>query len=87
MPGLGCPAPGGRQAVLSIYAFRAEGSAVSRDEPIFASLQRYRRNVAENDLEFFSFTGTTHIPFFNLYRGTLATCYSSVDANLYAPEE
>lgn len=54
MPSLGCPAPGGRQAVLSICAFRAEGSAVSWDEPIFASLQRCHRTVTENDLEFFS---------------------------------
>ena len=54
MLSLGCPAPGGRQAVLSIFAFRAEGSAVSWDESIFASLQRCHRTVTENDLEFFS---------------------------------
>jgi len=50
------PCTGGRQAVLSICAFRAEGSDVSRDEPIFASLQRCHRTVTENDLEFFPFT-------------------------------
>jgi hypothetical protein len=29
--------------------------------------------------------GTTHIPFFNPYRATLATCYGPVDAHLHVP--
>jgi len=72
---------------IGFYAFRAEGCAVSQDEPIFASLQRCHRHVTENDLEFFSFTGTTDIRFFNLYRDTPATCYGPVGANLHAPDE
>jgi acetylornithine deacetylase len=72
---------------ISFYAFRAEGCTVDRDEPIFASLREHHRSVMEKDLEFFSFTGTTDIRFFNLYEGTPATCYGPVGANLHAPDE
>ena len=72
---------------VSFYAFRAEGCIVDRNEPIFSALQEHHRSVMEKDLEFFSFTGTTDIRFFNLYRGTPATCYGPVGANLHAPDE
>ncbi len=72
---------------IGFYAFRAEGCTVSRDEPIFAALQRHHRSVVGEDLEFFSFTGTTDIRFFNLYRDTPAPCYGPVGANLHAPDE
>jgi acetylornithine deacetylase len=72
---------------ISFYAFRAEGCTVDREEPIFASLQRCHQSVTEEDMEFFSFTGTTDIRFFNLYRGTPATCYGPTGAKLHAPDE
>ena len=64
-----------------------EGCTVEREEPIFASLQRSHRSVTEEDMEFLSFTGTTDVRFFNLYRGTPATCYGPVGAKLHAPDE
>jgi acetylornithine deacetylase len=72
---------------VSFYAFRAEGCIVDRNEPVFSALQEHHRSVMEKDLEFFSFTGTTDIRFFNLYRSTPATCYGPVGANLHAPDE
>jgi acetylornithine deacetylase len=72
---------------ISFYAFRAEGCTVDREEPIFASLQRCHQSITEEDMEFFSFTGTTDIRFFNLYRGTPATCYGPTGAKLHAPDE
>ena len=72
---------------IGFYAFRAEGCTIDREEPIFASLQRCHRSVAEEDMEFLSFTGTTDVRFFNLHRGTPATCYGPVGAKLHAPDE
>jgi len=72
---------------ISFYAFRAEGCTVDRNEPIFASLQEHHRSVTGKDLNFFSFTGTTDIRFFNLYHGIPATCYGPIGANLHAPDE
>jgi acetylornithine deacetylase len=72
---------------ISFYAFRAEGCTVDRNEPIFASLQEHHRSVTGKALEFFSFTGTTDIRFFNLYHGIPATCYGPIGANLHAPDE
>jgi acetylornithine deacetylase len=72
---------------ISFYAFHAEGCTVDRGEPIFISLQRCHRSVTEEDMEFVSFTGTTDIRFFNLYRSTPATCYGPVGAKLHAPDE
>ena len=72
---------------VSFYAFRAEGCIVDRNEPIFSALQEHHRSVMEKDLEYFSFTGTTDVRFFNLYRDTPATCYGPTGANLHAPDE
>jgi acetylornithine deacetylase len=72
---------------ISFYAFRAEGCTVDRGEPIFASLQRCHQSVMEEDMELLSFTGTTDVRFFNLYQGTLATCYGPIGAKLHAPDE
>ena len=72
---------------ISFYAFRAEGFTLDRNEPIFASLQEHHRSVTGKALEFFSFTGTTDIRFFNLYHGIPATCYGPIGANLHAPDE
>ncbi|MGI8909091.1 MAG: ArgE/DapE family deacylase [Rubrobacteraceae bacterium] len=72
---------------ISFYAFRAEGCTVDRNEPIFVSLQEHHRSVTGKVLEFFSFTGTTDIRFFNLYHGIPATCYGPIGANLHAPDE
>ena len=72
---------------ISFYAFRAEGCTVDRDEPIFASMQDKHREITGRDLEFYSFTGTTDIRFFNLYHGIPATCYGPIGANLHAPDE
>ncbi len=38
-------------------------------------------------MEFFSFTGITDVRFFNLYRGTPATCYGPIGAKFHAPDE
>lgn len=72
---------------ISFYAFRAEGCTVNRDEPVFGSLRKCHRSVAGEDPEFMSFTGTTDIRFFNLYRDIPATCYGPIGANLHAPDE
>lgn len=72
---------------ISFYAFRAEGCAIDRDEPVAASLIESHRQVTGEEPGFFSFTGTTDVRFFNLYHGIPATCYGPVGANLHAPDE
>lgn len=72
---------------IQFYAFQAEGCTVDRGEPIFDFLRKNHREMSGEDLEFFTFTGTTDIRFFNLYHGTPATCYGPVGANLHAPDE
>lgn len=72
---------------ISFYAFRAEGCTVDRNEPLFSSLREQHLSVMDKDLEFFSFTGTTDVRFFNLYHDTPATCYGPIGANLHAPDE
>lgn len=72
---------------VNFYAFQAEGCTVSRDEPIFAVLGENHRSVTGSEIEFYTFTGTTDIRFFNLYYGILATCYGPVGGNLHAPDE
>jgi acetylornithine deacetylase len=72
---------------ISFYAFRAEGCAIDRNEPILTSLRECHRSVTGKDPGFMSFTGTTDVRFFNLYRGIPATCYGPVGANLHAPDE
>ncbi len=74
-------------ADISFYAFRAEGCAVNRDEPVVASLLRTHREVTGEEPGFFSFTGTTDARFFNLYHGIPTTCYGPAGANLHAPDE
>jgi acetylornithine deacetylase len=72
---------------ISFYAFRAEGCAVDRNEPVAASLLLAHRQVTGEEPDFFSFTGTTDARFFNLYHGIPATCYGPAGANLHAPDE
>ncbi len=72
---------------ISFYAFRAEGCAIDRDEPVAASLVDSHRRVTGEEPGFFSFTGTTDARFFNLYHGIPATCYGPAGANLHAPDE
>ena len=72
---------------ISFYAFRAEGCAIDRDEPVAASLIESHRQVTGEEPGFFSFTGTTDVRFFNLYHAIPATCYGPVGANLHAPDE
>ncbi len=72
---------------IEFYAFRAEGCAVARDEPLLAVLGSAHRAVRDDELEPFSFTGTTDVRFFNLYEGTPATCYGPTGGNLHAPDE
>jgi acetylornithine deacetylase len=72
---------------ISFYAFRAEGCAIDRDEPVAASLVGCHRRVTGEEPGFFSFTGTTDARFFNLYYGIPATCYGPLGANLHAPDE
>jgi acetylornithine deacetylase len=72
---------------VNFYAFQAEGCTVSRDEPIFSILGENHRSVTGSELEFYTFTGTTDIRFFNLYYGIPATCYGPVGGNLHAPDE
>ena len=72
---------------VNFYAFQAEGCTVSRDEPIFSVLGENHRSVTGSELEFYTFTGTTDIRFFNLYHRIPATCYGPVGGNLHAPDE
>ena len=72
---------------VNFYAFQAEGCTVSRDEPIFSVLGENHRSVTGSEIEFYTFTGTTDIRFFNLYYGIPATCYGPVGGNLHAPDE
>lgn len=72
---------------VSFYAFNAEGCTIERSEPIFSVLEGQHRQVTESDLEFFTFTGTTDVRFFNLYHGIPATCYGPTGGNLHAPDE
>jgi acetylornithine deacetylase len=72
---------------ISFFAFLAEGCTVDRGEPIFAALRESHRSVMGSDPEFYTFTGTTDVRFFNLYHGIPATCYGPVGGNLHAPNE
>ncbi len=72
---------------INFYAFRAEGCVVERDAPIFASLAKCHPSVSRKVMEYYSFTGTTDIRFFNLYYDIPTTCYGPVGANLHAPDE
>ena len=72
---------------VNFYAFQAEGCTVSRDEPIFTVLGENHRSITGSEMEFYTFTGTTDIRFFNLYYGIPATCYGPVGGNLHAPDE
>lgn len=72
---------------VNFYAFQAEGCTVSRDEPIFSTLGENHRSITGSELDFFTFTGTTDIRFFNLYCGIPATCYGPIGGNLHAPDE
>lgn len=69
------------------YGFRAEGCVIDRGEPLLGALAGAHREVLEDELELFSFTGTTDVRFFNLYEGTPATCYGPTGGNLHAPDE
>jgi acetylornithine deacetylase len=60
---------------------------VSREEAIFSTLGAQHRSVTGGELEFYSFTGTTDVRFFNLYYDTPATCYGPAGGNLHAPDE
>ena len=72
---------------ISFCAFRAEGCAIDRDEPVAASLVECHRRVTGEEFGLFSFTRTTDARFFNLYYGIPATCYGPLGANLHAPDE
>lgn len=72
---------------VAFYAFRAEGCVVDRAEPVLGALAAAHREVMGDELEFFAFTGTTDVRFFNLYEGTPATCYGPTGGNLHAPDE
>lgn len=72
---------------VNFYAFQAEGCTVSREEPIFSVLRENHRSITGSEMEFYTFTGTTDIRFFNLYYGVPATCYGPVGGNLHAPDE
>ncbi|WP_207890404.1 ArgE/DapE family deacylase [Rubrobacter taiwanensis] len=72
---------------IVFYAFQAEGCTVERSEPLFATLGEQHRSVTGKELQFYSFTGTTDIRFFNLYSGISATCYGPLGGNLHAPDE
>jgi acetylornithine deacetylase len=72
---------------ITFYAFRAEGCAIDRNEPVVASLVRSHARITDEEPDLFPFTGTTDARFFNLYHGIPATCYGPAGANLHAPDE